>query len=99
MPAALFLLPGAVAGALLTWQRRRFAKAVRLRQWLILLVLLSGLMGMGACGYSNSQNTSSFAKPGTTAIVVQADGAPSTSSPTGPTGDLLHSLTITVTVQ
>ncbi len=99
MPAALFLLPGAVAGALLTWQRRRFAKAVRVRQWLILLVLLSGLMGMGACGYSNSQNTSSFAKPGTTAIVVQADGAPSTSSPTGPTGDLLHSLTITVTVQ
>ena len=98
MPAAIFLLPGGLAGAFLGFSRKRFARNTRLRQWMVLSCLLAGVMGMGACGYSNTLNTSGFAKPGTSTIEVQAVGAPA-NSVTGATGTITHSIDVTLTVQ
>jgi hypothetical protein len=98
LPAAIFLLPGGLAGAFLGFSRKRFARNTRMRQWLVLICLLAGVMGMGACGYSNTLNTSGFAKPGTSTIEVQAVGAPANSA-TGATGTITHAIEVTLTVQ
>jgi len=98
LPAAIFLLPGGLAAAFLGFSRKRFAHNTRMRQWLVMICLLAGVMGMGACGYSNTLNTSGFAKPGTTTIAVEAVGAPANSA-TGATGTITHSINLTVTVQ
>jgi hypothetical protein len=99
LPAALFLLPGGLAGLMLAVDRRRFGRSSRVWRGVLLICLLGGLAGMGACGYSNTQNTSSFAKPGTATISIDALGAPSTSSPTGDTNAISHNITLTVTIQ
>jgi hypothetical protein len=97
LPAAIFLLPGVLAGAFVGFHRKRFLKNTRGYQMLV-LCLLAGVMGMSACGYSNTQNTSSFAKPGTSTITVQAVGAPANSA-TGATGAITHTIDVTVTIQ
>ena len=98
LPAAIFLLPGGATCALLGFSRRRLARNTKMRQWLVLICLLAGVLGIGACGYSNKLDTSGFAKPGTTTIQVQAVGAPANSA-TGTTGTISHSIAVTLTVE
>jgi hypothetical protein len=91
--AGLFLVPAGLAGLLLAFGRRRMAAHLRVHQLLVLIVLLSGVMGLGACGSSNNQGKAPL---GNTTLLITATGTgtPNTGSPN--TTNILY-LTVDVT--
>ncbi|MBT9333115.1 MBG domain-containing protein, partial [Paracidobacterium acidisoli] len=80
MEAAAFCLPGALAGLLLVFHRRRLLKSGWLQQLLILAILLTGLAGLAACGSSSSGSASQVVAPGTYTITVTAKGQDGTTN-------------------
>ncbi len=71
MMAGLFSSPAVLQDSCSSFRRKRLVEAVRLRQLLMLVVLLSGVMGIGACG---STNNSTLAPMGNTTLQITATG-------------------------
>jgi hypothetical protein len=95
LAAAIFWLPGGIAGLLIAFNRRKLAKHTRVRQWMLLLVLLTGLAGgITACGTGNSSIKSLYATPGTSTVTVTGAGASTNLS-----GTASHTVNLTVTVE
>ncbi len=95
MLAGIFWLPAAFTGLLIAFNRKRLAKNVRLRQMMVLFLLLSGVMGMAACGGgTSSSGNSQFTAPGTSIVAVTAAGTSSNL-----TGTDSHTLNLTITVE
>jgi len=80
--AAVFLIPGSFLGALVAFNRRRLRKNIPMYSGLILLMVSSILIGLAACGGSNS-SSSGTAAPGTATVMVVATstGTVGTGSP------------------
>jgi hypothetical protein len=72
LAASLFVLPGGLGGLLLAFHRKRLLKHKRMHALLILLILLSGVMGLNACA---GGSMSSLATPGTDIVTIVATGA------------------------
>ncbi len=70
--AGILLIPGGLAGLLLLVQRKRGVGKVHIKQLLTLTVLLSGVLGLGACGTSNNIGQAPL---GNSTLLITATGA------------------------
>jgi hypothetical protein len=88
--AAIWLIPGALAGLLLSFARRKAARFSRIYALFLILSLGAVMLTIASCaGSSRSLN----ATPGTTQLVITGSGTSVTGSP------VTTSLKLTVTVQ
>ena len=77
LTASLFFLPGGLTGLLIAFNRKRLRKYRGWQAMLILGVLLSGLMGLSACGGSTTKDV---ATAGTNTVTISAAGTGTTGS-------------------
>jgi hypothetical protein len=94
LQASIFWLPGGLTCLLIAFNRRKLAKHTRIRQWMMLLILLCGVIGsMTACGGSGSLTNSPYTAPGTSTVTITGVG-----TSTNLTSSDSHSVNLTVTV-
>jgi hypothetical protein len=77
LTASLLFLPGGLTGLLIAFNRKRLRKSRGWQAMLILGVLLSGLMGLSACGGSTTKDV---ATAGTNTVTISAAGTGTTGS-------------------
>jgi hypothetical protein len=89
--AAVFCFPSIFTGLLIAFNRRRFAAHASQYSLFIALLLLTGVIGLSACGGGSGTKSGNNgdAAPGTSTITVMVTGADNTS----------HSINLNITVE
>jgi hypothetical protein len=93
LTASLFFLPGGLTGLLIAFNRKRLLKHERLQGLLVLVMLLSGLTGLSACGGNTTKNV---ATAGTNTVTISAAGT-GTSGTGSPNATNALNLTVVIT--
>jgi hypothetical protein len=89
-PAAVFYLPGELAGLLVALFRGKRAKKGRGLQLLVLFILLTGAIALTACGGSSSATGSQYTAPGSYTVSLGAADS---------VGGASHSINLAIDVQ
>jgi hypothetical protein len=89
--ASILLIPGALAGLMLAFSRKRNARKSGIWGALILLVLTAGMFSITSCGGSSKPLT---AAPGTSTVMIMGSGTSVSGN-----GTVTSSTVLTVTVQ
>ncbi len=87
------LLPGAIAGCLMTFARKRFQKRSAALGLCLLLAIGSAMLSLASCGGSNSSNNG-LPSPGTSTVMIQGSGT----TPSG-ASQVTATASLTITIQ